>query len=508
MVKSTAYTKTVRYAPSWNGRPTVRNEQEKPADAAINVHGTFMTATGFVYCSESGANIFSNNEDAGTFVFNEDAADAGERTVYNVKGSGTYEPRQFYPAKLKNGAGAEQDFANTEDAEAGDAYCYTDNKWNIFEVSDDNCFMVDDYGTYYAKPQEYVALANGMTPNDDHTYSDAAGAGRLFILMDGCQWWEVEKKDNLYHCIHPDNDTYYYWDDSDSDPDVHTWAEKKFTITWKNWDGTEIKSYDYTDPENPYEIAYSVTYGTQAEFLGTNPTRDANIDYTYDFAGWTPALGPVTSDVTYTATFTEKPRKYTIIFQQEGGLEIERQFLTHNEVPVCENTPTKIGHTLVWSPAIAAVTGDATYTATWEENPPTEYEITFFDYDGETELKKGNVNVGDMPVPPAQVNGKPATSEYTYVFDHWSPAVEKVSATSAKSYTAVYREEAREYMIRFYQEDSTTLIGTSQMVAYGGYPEIRFIVFRTLRNIRLRLIGKTKISKVSPFRPLWLMRIM
>ena len=119
--------------------------------------------------------------------------------------------------------------------------------------------MVDNYGTYYAKPQEYVAILGQkeydseqdmmvITGNADHTYSDAAGEGRLFILMNGCQWWEVEQKDNLYHCIHPDNDTYYYWDDDDESFTYESWVEKRFTITWKNWDGTEIKSYDYMVP--------------------------------------------------------------------------------------------------------------------------------------------------------------------------------------------------------------------------------------------------------------------
>jgi len=478
MQNGTAYTKTVRYAPSWEGRgttpgkPDVRDEQTKPADAAINIHGTFATATGFVYCSESGAKIFSNNEDAGTFIFNESAEDAGERTVYNVKGSSTYEDLTFYPAKLKNGAGAEQDFANTEDAEEGDAYCYTDNKWNIFEVAEDDCFMKDDYGTYYAKPQEYVALANGMTSNTDHTYSDAAGAGRLFILTEDCQWWEVEKKDNLYHCIHPDNDTYYEYGSYTYHGMAKTgWHKKLCTITWKNWNGDAIQTADH---EGLLRDSYEVTYGTMAEFLGTNPTRESNIDYTYDFTGWSPTPGKVTSDVTYTATFTEKPRKYTIIFCQEGGVEIERQFLTHNEVPVCENTPTKAGHTLVWSPAVAAVTGDATYTATWEENPPTEYEITFYDYNGTSVLKQGNVNVGDMPVPPAQVNGKPATSEFTYVFDHWSPAVEKVSATSIKSYTAVYRQVAKTFPVNFYfgSISAENKIGATQFLEIGQDPVI------------------------------------
>lgn len=458
MQTGTAYTKVVRYAPSWNGRPTVRDEQVKPADAAINIHGTFKTATGFVYCSEHGANIFSSNADAGTFVFNEDAAEAGERTVYNVRGKGTFEPLTFYPAKLKNGI-ADPQFANTSDAVTDDAYCYTDDKWNIFEQA--GCFMKDDYETYYAKPQEYVALANGMTPNSDHTYSDAAGAGRLFILQGDCQWWEVEKKDNLYHCLHPENDTYYYWDDSEDE-----WKEKKYSITWKNWNGDIIQTMG---SEEMLVDSYEVTYGTMAEFLGTNPTREPNIDYTYDFAGWTPALGKVTSDVTYTATYTEKQRKYTIIFQQEGGLEIERHFLTHNEVPVCENVPTKIGHTLVWSPAIAAVTGDATYTATWVENPPTEYEVTFYDYNGTDVLQQSNVAVGAMPeYTGATPSAKPATNEFTYVFDHWSPALEEVSATSIKSYTAVYAEVAKKYTVIFQDEEGDEI--ERHQYQYGETP--------------------------------------
>ena len=461
LVKGTAYTKVVRYAPSWNGRPTVRDEQTRPLSAAINVHGRFETATGFVYTSTGGANIFSSNEDAGTFVFNESAAAAGTRIVNQVKDVKTYAEINFYPAKLKNGV-LDPAFANTENAEVGDAYCYTDNKWNIMKVDDeDPCFMIDDYHVSYAKPAEYVALANGKTCNADHTYSDAAGAGRLFILTDNCQWWEVEKKDNLYHCIHPNNDTYYYWDD-----DEEKWMEQRFTITWKNWDGSIIET---TDMEGDPTTEYSVTYGTMAEFLGTNPTREPDIDYTYDFVGWTPELGPVTSDVTYTATYEKKERKYTIIFLQEGGVEIERHFLTHNEIPVCENVPTKVGHTLVWSPAIAAVTGDATYTATWVEEPPTSYEVTFYDYDGTTPLQQSDVNVGDMPVfSAATPTGKPATSEFTYVFDHWSPDIEEVSATSVKSYVAVYREVPKTYTVIFQNEDGTEI--ERHEYTYGATP--------------------------------------
>ena len=644
-----AYTKIVRYTPSAGGQPTQRAEGTQPASAKITGHGTCNTADGFVYTTASGANIFSNNEDAGTFIFNNAGEDAGEREVWQIKGKGTknshYTSTKFTCAQLKN---KDNSYTATEDAIAGFAFLYRDDKWqepmtqtlsgDIIATYNSNCFAADvsmmtylglvcdidiqnplsspmsdaaktqiaivhapdniaeylaakyiaanqasmnlDAQTYewakahlnddhsgdtpqnqfmfqlfgqlfpyvepqkvalqsagydlgsavqklYIKPQEWVEIAGtahlqldvdafefgesydaaleaasqsdnysacndiveeylnyiesqrfnpyivGVDGNTDHTYSDAAGAGRLFILMDNCQWWEVEKKDNLYHCLHPQNDTYYYWDEDEDE-----WKEKKYTITWKNWDGTPILTKDANESMS---ANYEVTYGTMAEFLGTNPTRPANIDYTYDFAGWTPALGPVTSNVTYTATYTEKPRKYTIIFKKEGGVEIERQFLTHNEVPVCENTPTKIGHTLVWSPAIAAVTGDATYTATWEENPPTEYEVTFFDYDGTTPLQQSNVTVGAMPEYTGSTPTGKATwaeeqdnKEFTYVFDHWSPALEEVSATSIKSYTAVYAEVAKTYTVKFVKEngdpDTPADVIESHQYQYGETP--------------------------------------
>ncbi|MBR2167024.1 MAG: hypothetical protein IJ920_01625 [Paludibacteraceae bacterium] len=479
LVKGTAYTKVVRYAPSWNGRPTVRKEQVCPLSAAINVHGRFETGSGFVYTSEHGANIFSTNEDAGTFLFDASAESADTPTVWQVQGVGTYVDRTFYPAKLKNGV-LDPAFANTADAEEGDAYCYTDNKWNIMKVDEDNsCFMIDNYGVSYAKPAEYVALANGKTCNADHTYSDADGAGRLFILTSGCQWWEVEKKDNLYHCIHPNNDTYYYWDDVEED-----WKEQRFTITWKNWDGNEIL---FVDPEDPtIVIPYSVTYGTMAEFLGTNPTREQDIDYTYDFTGWSPELGPVTSDVTYTATYEKKERKYTITFLQEGGVEIERQFLPHNAVPVCENTPTKVGHILQWDPAISPVIKDQTYTATWLEELPDRWWVTFVNNNGE-ELQKTEVLITENPsyagIPTKKnADGSDYSSyEYTCNFNGWDAVIDGVAQhfdpdetlpcpTAPTTYTATYTQEATTYNICFYQEDGTTKIGETQVLHYGDMP--------------------------------------
>ena len=514
----------VHYSATLNGQPTARNVSSAAAigDAILNVHGTFQVETDCaVYTTvgktknndeysqdptKGGASIISTNEDAGTFIFNAEVPASGGVTIsdgmfeWNAQGelnpavlvnydnstngliinptalgksANIYGFELCTSALLKNGDGS---FTKTEGTIGGNSFCFIDGRWTDMKVDKDNyCFMVDGHEIFYAKPAEYVAISatkdpstHAITGNADHTFSDYDGTGRLFILMEAdCQWWEVEKKDNLYHCIHPDNDTYYYWDDDNKE-----WKEQRFTITWKNWDGTEIKSY-IQDGSELTEVSYSVTYGTQAEFLGSNPTREPNIDYTYDFTGWTPALGKVTSDVTYTATYSERPRKYTIIFTTEGGVEIERQFLTHNELPVCENVPTKTGFTLQWEPALAAVTGDATYRATWLEEPPTEYEITFVDYNGTTVLKQGNVAVGTIPIAPtfedgilAGSTGKPATSEFTYIFDHWSPALEEV--TQAMTYTAVYREEAKTYTVTFKNEDNSVI--ETRQYHYGETP--------------------------------------
>ncbi|MBO7505142.1 hypothetical protein J6T66_03205 [bacterium] len=70
-----------------------------------------------------------------------------------------------------------------------------------------------------------------------------------------------------------------------------------YIITWKNDDGSTI---DTT----------TVNYG--ATPTHTNPTKAATQQYTYTFAGWSPAITNVTADATYTATYTPNIRSYDV----------------------------------------------------------------------------------------------------------------------------------------------------------------------------------------------------
>ena len=70
-----------------------------------------------------------------------------------------------------------------------------------------------------------------------------------------------------------------------------------YTITWKNWDGSTLKTE-------------SLPYGSMPSYNGATPTRPDDDDYVYSFDSWSPSVVSVTCDTAYTAVFTHEPRYY------------------------------------------------------------------------------------------------------------------------------------------------------------------------------------------------------
>ena len=64
----------------------------------------------------------------------------------------------------------------------------------------------------------------------------------------------------------------------------------KYTVTWKNDDGTVLATEEYKMGETP-------------SYKGETPTKADDDTYTYTFSKWSPAIAPVMSDTTYTADF-------------------------------------------------------------------------------------------------------------------------------------------------------------------------------------------------------------
>ena len=231
-----------------------------------------------------------------------------------------------------------------------------------------------------------------------------------------------------------------------------------YNIQFVNYDGTVLQTSELSEGETPV-------------YSGATPTKPATAEYTYTFAGWTPAITAVTGSQTYTATFNAVKKQYEIIFQNEDGTELQRGNVNYGETPAYTGTtPTKeataeFTYTFAgWSPTITPVTGAQTYTATFNV-VKKQYEIIFQNEDG-TELQRSNVTYGETPVYSGATPTKPATAEFTYIFACWTPTITPV--TGAQTYTATYNVVKKQYEIIFQNEDGTELQRSN--VTYGEIP--------------------------------------
>ena len=172
--------------------------------------------------------------------------------------------------------------------------------------------------------------------------------------------------------------------------------------------------------------------GTIPEYKGATPTKQATAQFTYTFKGWDKKIVAVTGDVTYTATFDETTNKYTVKFVSDG-VELQSTEVEYGTVPEYKGaTPTmqataQFTYTFKgWDKGIAAVTGDVTYTATFDETT-NQYTITL--KNGETVLKTLTLDYGSTIEVPEDVKAE------GYEILGWEPEFETV--TEDAEYTAI-----------------------------------------------------------------------
>ena len=207
---------------------------------------------------------------------------------------------------------------------------------------------------------------------------------------------------------------------------------RTYTVTWKNWDGTVLETDE------------NVGYGTTPVYNGETPTKPADAQHTYTFTGWVPVVSAVTGDITYTAVFSETLNKYTITWKN-GDIVLKTEQVDYGDMPIYSGeTPVKDGdaqysYTFTgWTPEITAVTGDAEYTAVFEQKVNT-YTVTW--KNGENILKQDKLEYGETPAYEGEAPVKEADEKYNYIFAGWEPEISPVEADI--TYNAKFNAEER-----------------------------------------------------------------
>lgn len=149
------------------------------------------------------------------------------------------------------------------------------------------------------------------------------------------------------------------------------------TVTFYNEDGKTIC------------YAVNVTEGSPVFYEGEEPTRAADAQYTYTFAGWVDAQGnaadfsAIRQDTDFFAVYDKTVNRYTVTWEIMGK-KVEQEY-AYGEIPSYRDweqvfTDDTYEYTFTgWSTAVRQVTGDATYTALFRVSALAEasYAVTF-----------------------------------------------------------------------------------------------------------------------------------
>ena len=225
------------------------------------------------------------------------------------------------------------------------------------------------------------------------------------------------------------------------------------------------------------------------------PEREEDAQYVYTPAGWSLSKNAETADpeataaanvdITRYAAYSRTLKSYTITFvraQEDGGGELQSKQVPYGTVPeYTGSTPTSDksdGGVYVfdhWVPALAAVTGAATYTAAFRD---ASHTVTFMN--GTTLIDTVKVLDGNTAQAPSTTPTKDSTAQYQYTFIGWNADPDATAADSNaltnvladRTVYAIFRHDVRTYTISFVRA-SADGGGTLQTetLPYGSMPE-------------------------------------
>lgn len=249
---------------------------------------------------------------------------------------------------------------------------------------------------------------------------------------------------------------------------IEKFSDGQYEYTFREWVPAPVpvtEDVTYTAVFDQTPLRYTVTWdvegelttesyaaGETPEFKGkTDKKSDEQSDYR--FTGWTPAVQPVTGDVTYKATYEAAPRKYTVTWIVDG--KVTKESYAAGETPKFKGSTEKksdVGQSYRftgWDKEPGPVKGDVTYTAQFEKGARS-YTVTW-SVDGTTSTEQ--YAFGETPSFKGSTE-KAATEQITYLFKGWDS--EPTPVTSDITYTALYEETPRTYTVTWMVDGKRT----------------------------------------------------
>ena len=314
-------------------------------------------------------------------------------------------------------------------------------------------FSAQGFGKLNGYYGEVVPCGGSVTMPEDPTMDNA-----VFI---GWQAWNTDYADDAYLNVPVGESMIGFSALFDYLPDVPT-----YTVIFFDKEGNILSTQDIKEGENAVPPAAPEVDGFH--FVGwdntyTTITNDKDIyavygenDKTWTVTYWNCADFWPTS---YTTIGTEQVNDGEAAPQQIIPVAGEEGYTFAFWATTVTNNGTTIRDTDVEAD-LSHVTGDIDVYARWKKS---EYTITYT-LDG-VEIMSEQVTHGGMPAAYQTIEdqGKPATEQYVYTFDHWNPAI--APATADATYEAVFTQSLRKYLVRFQNWDHTLL--SEQQVEYG-----------------------------------------
>ena len=282
-------------------------------------------------------------------------------------------------------------------------------------------------------------------------------------------------------------------------------VEEPVTVTaiWE-YDNYQVTFNDY----NYSQLQVSqVTYGQKPSFDGENPSRAADAQYTYTFAGWSlqanqtsgtasADLPAITGPTDYYAAYSRTVNTYTVIWKSQDGQSVLE---TDENVPygsapsfdladpdkadTAQYDYTFVGwYTSSGSEAgtlesgLPTITGDTTYYAAFSVDIQ-RYTIIWKSQDGQTTLETDQeVEYGTAPDFNSYEPTKDRTAQYTFAFVGWATSANQTSGTAENglqtvagdvTYYAAFSETVNTYTVAWVTQDGSQVLETDENVPYG-----------------------------------------